>query len=465
MTDPSLSALHSIFASLDGSPMSPDRLMIRTGPDVLATSVPIEDMASGALGAVGLAVDAVWQARGGARQMVTVDRVAAGLSMESSDYLRVDGQKLDGWDPVTGFYPARNGAWVYLHGNFAHLRDGLLDLLQVPNEREAIAHKISGWDAVALEAEAIERGLCASVVRSRESWKAHAQHDPVAALPLIEIEKIGEAPPEPLPPAHRPLEGIRLLDLSRVIAGPMAGRTFAEHGATVMRVASPKLPALESLVINTGLGKRSCFIDLTQPDEADRLRTLIGQADVFLDGYRPGSLEARGFGPAQLAALRPGIISVSLDAWSRSGPWHHRRGYDSLVQAATGLAMADSPETSQEKPKRLPCQPLDYLAGYFAAIGALVALKRRAREGGSWRVAVSLARTAEWIWDMTDLMGRKTEVPAASLSETEIDQFKQSLDSPFGQLSVLKPALSLSETPPGWSSPPVPLGTHPAAWP
>jgi crotonobetainyl-CoA:carnitine CoA-transferase CaiB-like acyl-CoA transferase len=417
-------------------------------------------MASAAAGALGLAVDAIWQERGGKPQAITVDRAAAALSMESADYLRVEGQAIDSWDPITGFYPAKDEAWVYLHGNFSHLRDGLLTLLQASNDRATVADKVTQWEASALESEAIDRGLCASVVRSRESWIAHAHHDPVAALPLIEIEKIGEAPPQPLTHAARPLEGIRMLDLSRVIAGPMAGRSFAEHGATVMRVASPNLPAIESLVINTGLGKRSCFVDLNRPDDANRLRTLVRQADVFLDGYRPGALEARGFGPADLAVLRPGIISVSLDAWSRTGPWRLRRGYDSLVQAATGLAMTDS----SGNPKRLPCQPLDYLAGYFAALGAMAALLRRSREGGSWSVSVSLARTAEWIWDMTDAMGRKTDIPVVGLVDDEIAEYKQSIESPFGRLSVLKPAISLSETPPGWASPPVPLGTHPAVW-
>ena len=461
MTDAHLTALQSILASIEWADAPLDRLTLSTGADVLPTSIPIEDMATAALGAVGLAVEALWEERGGAPQTVTVDRRIAGLSMESADYLRVDGRTIDRWDPVTGFYPALNQSWVYLHGNFPHLRDGLLDLLQVPNDRDAVARAISQLDAAALEAEAIERGLCASVVRSRDSWAGHEQHQAVASLPLIEIEKIGEAPPQPLPASVRPLDGIRMLDLSRVIAGPMTGRTFAEHGATVMRVASPKLPAVESLVINTGLGKQSCFIDLTEAGDAETLRSLIGQADVFLDGYRPGALERRGFGASHLARLRPGIISVSLDAWSTSGPWRHRRGYDSLVQAATGLALADS----KDKPKRLPCQPLDYLTGYFAAIGAMAALLRRSREGGSWRVVVSLARTAEWMWEMADTLGRKTNIPLASLPDSEAGAYKQVIDSSFGQLSVLKPALAMSQTPPGWSSPPVPLGSHKAVWP
>ena len=236
---------------------------------------------------------------------------------------------IDRFDPVTGYYPARDGDWVYLHGNFPHLRDGLLELLEVDNDRNAVARAVSQWRAEEVEQEGIARGLCAALVRNRAQWQAHEQHRAVTSLPLIELTKIGDSPPEPLRAAERPLTGLRMLDLSRVIAGPMAGRTFAEHGATVMRVASPNLPAIESLVINTGFGKRSCFIDLDSPGGVESLKALVSEADVFLDAYRPGALEGRGFGAAQLADMRPGIVSVSLDAWARQGPWHARRGYDS----------------------------------------------------------------------------------------------------------------------------------------
>ncbi|MCZ6605788.1 MAG: CoA transferase [Alphaproteobacteria bacterium] len=437
-----------------------DVIQIRDGANVLPTTIPIEDMAVAALSAVGLCVAAMWQLRSGRSQTVTIDRSAAGLSMASADYLRVDGRTIDRFDPITGYYPARDGDWVYLHGNFPHLRDGLLELLEVDNDRNAVARAISRWHAEELEQEGIARGLCAALVRNRAQWLAHEQHRAVASLPLIELTKIGDSPPEPLRAAERPLTGLRMLDLSRVIAGPMAGRTFAEHGATVMRVASPNLPAIESLVINTGFGKRSCFIDLDSPGGVESLKALVSEADVFLDAYRPGALEGRGFGAAQLADMRPGIVSVSLDAWARQGPWHARRGYDSLVVATTGLALAES----DEQPKRLPCQPLDYLTGYFAAFGALVALMRRATEGGSWRVSVSLARTADWMWQMTDAMGLKTDVPPASLTDDEMANYRLSMESAFGELSFLKPVLEMSNTPAGWATPPVPLGSHPAVW-
>lgn len=461
MADLYLTALRSILEALawDDAPL--DRLSLDDGPNVSPTPMPIEDMAAGALAAVGLAAEAIWEGRGGTPQTVTVDRCIAGLSMESYVYQHVDGVEKNGWDPVTGFYATRDGNWVYLHANFPHLRQGLLEMLNAESNKDAVAEAVAGWDAAALEAESIARGLCATVVRDRDTWAAHEHRKAVAALPLVEIERIGEAPPEPLSPATRPLEGIRMLDLSRVIAGPMAGRTLVEHGATVMRVASPELHFSELLVINTGLGKRSCYVDLNRPEEAATLRTLVGDADVFLDGYRPGALENKGFGAEELLELRPGIVSVSLDAWSRSGPWWHRRGFDTLLQAATGFARMEADGTIQ----RLPCQPLDYITGYLAAASAMVALRRRADEGGSWSVRVSLARTAEWVWEMADLLGPKSDVPASRVAPGEAGDYIDTMASPFGELSVLRPALRMSETPPRWASPPVPLGTHDPVWP
>ncbi len=452
--------LRSILESVGWTDAPTDVIRIQETSNVLPTVLPIEDMAVAALSAVGLGVAGIWQLRSGQSQTVTVDRRESGVSMASADFLRVDGGSIDRFDPVTGYYPARDGDWVYLHGNFPHLRDGLLELLEVDNDRDAVARAVSQWRAAEVEQEGIARGLCTALVRNRTQWQAHEQHRSVASLPLIELSKIGDSPPEPLPAAERPLAGLRMLDLSRVIAGPMAGRTFAEHGATVMRVASPNLPAIESLVINTGIGKRSCFVDLESPGGVESLKALVCEADVFLDAYRPGALEGRGFGAEQLAQMRPGIVSVSLDAWARQGPWYARRGYDSLVAATTGLALAGS----DERPNRLPCQPLDYLTGYFAAFGALVALMRRATEGGSWRVSVSLARTADWMWRMTDALGPKTDVPAAKPMDDEVANYRQTMESNFGELSFLKPVLEMPDTPPGWATPPVPLGTHPPVW-
>ncbi len=417
-------------------------------------------MGAAVLSAVGLAADRIWRLRGGAPQAIRVDRQAAGLAMASSDYLLVDGVKVKTWDPVTGFYRDCEGRWIYLHGNFPHLRDGLLGLLGVENDRDAVTKAVSGWRAADLEAAAIERGLCASVVRTRDEWRRHPQHRAVAGLPILSIERIGDAPPHPLPRSARPLSGIRVIDCARVIAGPMAGRTFAEHGADVLRINGPHLPHIESLIIDTGLGKRSCHVDLREADGVDRLKALVRDADVFVDAYRPGSLAARGFGADDLHRQRPGIVSVSLSAWSAEGPWSARRGYDSLVQAACGMTMGPEDQT----PRRMPAAPLDYLCGYLAAFGAMTALARRAREGGSWRVELSLLRAAEWIFDTAAEIGLKSPPPRTMPRPENIPSLYQSRQSVFGRLDHLAPALSMSETAPGWDRPPVPPGTDLPVW-
>ncbi len=455
-------ALASILNAAEWPEAPLDLIGVRDGAAVFPVSMPIEAMATAAQAAVGLGVAALWRNRTEKAQAVTVDRRAAGLSMAGADYLRIDGREEERWADITGFYPARDGRWVYLHGNFPHLRDGLLKLLGAENKRDSVARTVSGWDAFALEDAAADAGLCGVAVRNREEWEAHPQFEAISWQPLVSIERIGDAPPEPLPPGPRPLSGLRMLDLSRVIAGPQAGRTFAEHGATVMRVASPNLPFLDSLVIDTGTGKRSCHIDLDRADGVDTLKALTASADVFLDAYRPGALAARGFGAEDLAALRPGIVAVSLCAWSHDGPWRGRRGYDSLVQGPTGLALVDR---SDGRPVRLPCQPLDYLTGFLAAFGAMVALDRRSCEGGSWQVRVSLACSAAWMWRMTDLLGPKSDIPARRPEVEDIPDRIRTMDSAFGRIGFLRSVLEMPNTPPGWDRPPVPLGSDPPVWP
>lgn len=444
-----------------GWPDAPrESLTVTDDADLIPTAYPIEALAAGVLSAVGLAVDRLWQLRGGAAQHIVVNRRAAALAIASSDYLLVDGVKVKTWDPVTGFYRDAQGDWVYLHGNFPHLRDGLLELIGAEKHPDSVRDAVARRDAGFIESAAIERGLCASKVRTPAEWRQHPQHRAVSMLPLMEITRIGDAPPQPLPPAARPLSGLRVLDCSRVIAGPMAGRTLAEHGADVLRINGAHLPFIETLIIDTGLGKRSCHLDLRAANDVERLRGLVSEADVFIDAYRPGALGARGFGAEALHAMRPGMVSVSLSAWSREGPWSQRRGYDSLVQAACGLTLNEGDAV----PSRMPCAPLDYLAGYLAAYGAMIALARRAEEGGSWRVELSLLRCAEWIFEAAGATGFKSDVPEAMPQAADIADCYQRRDSVFGRLDHLAPALSLSATLPGWDRPPVPPGTDQPVW-
>lgn len=460
MADRTHRALQSILDSAGWQDAPVDALQLTPSSNVLPTALPIGPLAGATLGATGLAAAVLWQTRSGKLQQVGVDLRAATLAMTSATYLRVNGQAVKSWDPITGYYPVRDGRWVYLHGNFAHLRDGLLKLFGVANDPVALRKALQTWSAEDVEAAAGERGLCGVAVRTRAEWETHPQALATATLPLIEISRIGEAPPRPLQGSKRPLSGIRVLDLSRVIAGPMTARTLAEHGATVMQVGAAHLPSIESLVIDTGFGKHSCAVNLDLAAGVKRLHSLVDDADVFLNAYRPGTLERRGFSPAALAQRRPGIIYVTITAFSRAGPWAQRRGYDTLVAAASGLTWS-----GDDDPARLPCQPLDYLTGYLGAFGAMRALQRRAQEGGSWHVRLSLERTSAWIREMTDTLGREPSMAEVVPPAAAIDDLYAESSSPFGTLRHLKPVVQMSDTPARWEQGPVPLGSDPAVWP
>jgi crotonobetainyl-CoA:carnitine CoA-transferase CaiB-like acyl-CoA transferase len=242
---------------------------------------------------------------------------------------------------------------------------------------------------------------------------------------------------------------VRALDLTRVLAGPTSGRVLAENGADVLHIAAPHLPYQTEILMDTGHGKRCAWVDLTTPSGVETMTALLRGADVFTQGYRPGTVAARGFSPERVAALRPGIVCVSICAYGHHGPWAERRGLAS-VQGG-----------DRASPRNLPVQALDYIAGYLAALGAMVGLARRAEQGGSWLVRVSLVQVAHW------LAGLGTVDPksgAAELSDSALAPWLMESDGPFGRLRHLKPVVQLSETPPYFARPPEPLGTSPAAW-
>ena len=419
------------------------------------------------IGAAALAAAELWRLRGGSRQQVSIDVRKAAAAFRSERYLRVgDSPPADLWSPIAGFYETGDGGWIQLHTNFPHHRDGVLALLGCAEDRDQVQRAILDWPGQDLEDALAAAGLCAGLVRPREAWQAHPQGRAVAGLPLFEIIKLADGPPQPLPSLEshprRPLAGLRVLDLTRIIAGPICGRTLAEHGAEVMRIAGSHLPFIAPLVIDTGRGKLSAHVDLRQPAEADRLRALVRQSDVFVQGYRPGAIAGHGFGPEALAALRPGIVAVSLSAYGHRGPWRDRRGFDSLVQSVSGIAWEGGEmDVPGNGPKHLPAQALDHATGYLAAFGALAALQRRAVEGGSYLVRVSLAQTGRWF----DGLGRVADRAPADLRLDDIQDLISVSDTPFGRVSHVVPAADLSETPAFWARPAVPLGSHPPHWP
>ena len=409
-----------------------------------------------ALAALGAAVARFGELRGLPRQQVSVNLRHAALSLRSARYLRIDGKALPPvWDPLSGFYPVRDG-WISIHCNFPNHRDAAIKVLQSPAERKEAERKSAAWLGEALEDAIHAAAGCAGFVRTAEDWQRHPQARAVAEQPLIEIQRIGDAPPAKPTAAKRPLAGIRALDLTRVLAGPTCGKCLAEHGADVLKISAEHLPDSGLVEMDTGIGKRSARLDLRT--QSEKLAELVKQADVFVQSYRPGALAARGFSPERLAELRPGIVCTSLSAWGTTGPWRTRRGFDSIVQAVSGMAHKSGDEKG---PKLLPVSAIDYVSGYLMAFGTVLALERRAREGGSWLVRVALARVGRWIADrgLTSF-----ERVAADIAATELAQYCTEMDSPVGRLTYLKPAIQLSHTPGEWTRPPVPLGTHQARW-
>jgi crotonobetainyl-CoA:carnitine CoA-transferase CaiB-like acyl-CoA transferase len=249
-----------------------------------------------------------------------------------------------------------------------------------------------------------------------------------------------------------------VLDLTRVLAGPTCARTLAEHGANVLHVRSPKLPSIEPFVLDTNVGKRSCFLDLERAEDIAQLRALLADAHVFSEGYRPGALARRGFGPEALAALHPGIVVASINCYGHTGPWATRPGWEQLAQTATGMAFEHAGDAT---PAILPAAVTDYTTGRLAALGVLCALARRAREGGSWHVRVSLARTAMWIQSLPRV---PADAKPSGLNPAKLAPWFIEMQSAWGPIRRLAPIARMSETPPHWTLPPAPLGSHPAHW-
>ena len=435
-----------------------------TGQDpVLPSSFAVGTAAQASIALCALAAAELWRQRTGQRQAVAVDMRHAMAEFRSERAMRVDGiEPSDPWDRIAGAYQCGDGRWVRLHTNFPHHRDGVLGLLGCAYDREAVAAALRGWTAFAFEQAAADAGMVVAALRSFAEWDAHPQGKAIGARPVVALTRVGEAPPIPLPTGRdRPIGGLRVLELTRVIAGPVCGRTLAVHGADVLLVTSPALPAIPTLVVDTGRGKRSASLDLRAEGGIATLRALLRDADVFLQGYRPGGLGGLGFAPEDAARLRPGIICASLSAYGTSGPWGGRRGFDSLVQTATGFNAAEAAAAGTDGPKPLPAQALDHASGYLLGFGTLAALHRRAIEGGSWHVEVSLARTGNWIRGLGRVPGG---FACPDSMQGDIAEFLEDSDSGFGRLTAVRHAACLAETPARWDRPAVPLGTHPAAW-
>ena len=429
---------------------------------VLPSSFRVGTAAQATIAAAALAASELWRLRTGRFQSVSVDMRSAAIEFRSERYLRVNGKPPSEYhDPIAGLYRCGDGRWARLHTNLPHHRDGVLALLGCRHERTAVQRALDQWEAEKLETAAAEAGLVVTACRTFREWDDHPQGRAIARLPLFSIDQIGDAPVEPLPAAERPLSGVKVLDLTRIIAGPVCGRTLAAHGADVLLITASHLPSMQPLVIDTGRGKLSASIDLRQASERETLASVLRDVDVFVQGYRPRAIAAFGFGPDDVARMRPGIVYVSLCAYGQEGPWASRRGFDSLVQTASGLNAAEAEAFGASEPRPLPAQVLDHATGYLMAFAAMSALARRAQRGGSWHVRVSLAQTGYWFRKLGRIDGLSCPDPGFEAVRDRLEE----TPSGFGRLTAVRHAAVMSETPPYWVRPTVPLGTHAPAWP
>jgi crotonobetainyl-CoA:carnitine CoA-transferase CaiB-like acyl-CoA transferase len=443
-----------------------------TGADpVFSTRFKIGEACAAVLAGVGVAVADLWELKTGRRQKAAIDVRHAAAGLRSSAYLQrpdADGafkpvinRQHEAMRAITQPWPTRDGRWVLPHFGLPNLQARMQKLLGCEPEPASVAKAVAKWNALDLEAAIDEARVCGGMVRSNDEWLADPHGQALADKPIVEIIKIGDSDPEPLPQGERPLSGIRALDLTRILAGPMAARTLAEHGADVLMVTTERLPQIPEHVIDTSHGKRSCFLDLSRREDGDRLRALIRAADVFVEGYRPGAISQLGFAPAELAALRPGIVCASISCYGSDGPFSHRGGWEQVAQTMTGLCHEGRTANRPDGPALLPGAACDYTTGYVAAYGILLALAKRAREGGSYLVRASLCQSGMFIYRQG-----KGEFPGfdRDLSTVEIDAIRISSQPHGGPLRHLGPLLKLSETQPYWSRPTPQLGGDAPGW-
>ncbi|WP_019938827.1 CoA transferase [Bordetella sp. FB-8] len=451
--------LETIWTSLGGK-ADQARQVEFTAQGALPSAFPVTDLAASSMAAAGLALDELRQAAGHGACRFVVDRRLASFWFSSS--LRPLGWQVPPlWDPVAGNYATRDG-WIRLHTNAPHHRAAAERVLGGHEDRAGMAASVAAWDALELETAIVQAGGCAAQMRSAQDWAGHPQGLAVAAEPLIHMQT--HASPErarnaaAFDPA-RPLRGLKVLDLTRVLAGPTATRFLAAYGAQVLRVDPPTWDE-PGVVPEMTLGKRCARLDLHKPQHRTVFEQLLAGADIMLHGYRSDALERLGYGAEWRRVRNPGLIDVSLDAYGWSGPWATRRGFDSLVQMSCGIAHAGMLWQQTDKPFPLPVQALDYAAGYLLAAAAVRGVAMRLTGAGALQARTSLARTAKLLLDQG---ADKVQEPALA-SESAEDLAAMIEHTAWGEARRIAWPIALPDCPASWPHPASALGSAPARW-
>ncbi|HZU73323.1 MAG TPA: CoA transferase [Acidimicrobiales bacterium] len=391
-SDPTHELIESAWRAVAGGTPLPVEVRVEGEAGHLGSAFRVEEAAVACV-AVALAAAAALAsgARGGPGE-VGLHRAQVAMAVRSERYFDAGGATGAGFAPLSRFWPTADG-WVRTHANYPWHKAALLQALGAGEEEVGAAMKARPSEQV--EEAVFAAGGVAAAVRSRAEWRDHPQGRAVAAEPLVSHQRFDGAPPRRAHEGPLPAAGVRVIDLTRVIAGPVCTRYLGAMGAEVLRIDSPSVPDMApGAAADTLLGKRSAALDLERSGDRARLQELLAEADVVVAGYRPGALYRFGLDPAALVDAHPGLVVVCLDAWGHAGPWAGRRGFDSVVQAPTGIADGESVDGT---PGALPCQLLDHGTGYLAAAAVLDSLRRQRGEGGTYLRRLSLARTAAWL--------------------------------------------------------------------
>lgn len=438
-----------------------------TGPRRgLASVYEVSMLASASIAAASLAVSELQAARTGrALRAVSVDRAHADAAFIAERHLRALGWQLpEVWDPIAGDYATRDG-YIRLHTNYHYHRDAALKVLGLATEsatRELVTAAVSRWDGEALETEVVAAGGCAAKLRSPSEWRSHAQGQSLLAAPLFELSTEGAARAalrDSEAVSGKPLAGVRVLDLTRVIAGPIGTRFLAAYGADVLRVDPPGFDEVGALLADITAGKRRCALDLRRAADKARFLALVREADLIVHGYRGDALQRLGLGNDVLRAHNPDAVIVCHDAYGWTGPWAGRRGFDSLVQMSCGIAWRGREVSGAARPTPLPAQALDHATGYLIAAAAARSLTRRVQTGQTSVVRLSLARTARLLMELADLgaiCGEPTQLGAAA--------FLEEADTSLGRVSRVRCPGQIEGIRAEWTIPAGPLGIDAACF-
>ncbi|QPP05644.1 hypothetical protein G4Z16_03700 [Streptomyces bathyalis] len=496
-TDAGLPGIAHAWAALGGDGALLERISC-TQRAVLPSRLPVLELARASVAVCSLAAAELSSVRAGgtgtgttagggggnesgsrAVPSVQVDDGAVATSFTSGRHLRADGRAPVTFSPLSRFWRTADG-WLRTHANYPHHRTRLLSALGISVEdrddttlAEILATELAQRDAAEVEETVHAAGGLAVAVRTAKEWAAHPQGLQAARRPLLTTARMDQAPVRTLPdPSGKgPMHGVRVLDLTRVLAGPVASRALALFGADVLRIDAPQLPENLDTHADTGAGKRSALLDLSSRSGQAAFDELLAAADVVVTGYRPGALDRFGLAPESLADRRPGVVVGQLSAWGAYGPWHRRRGFDSLVQAASGISIIEGQqdEAGEGIPGALPAQALDHGTGYLLAAALMRALTEQRRgRCGARLVRLALSQTANWLMNgltsqispyalsqAAEAAAQEPVDPAAWLAET---------DSPLGRLRYALPPVAYDGSPTDWPHPPGMPGTDPAAW-